>query len=287
VERRTLVRALVAGAVVAVGGHRLVDAAGARRMTPDASGTTDPGTPAAAQDVDASGGPTDGAARADRADAIERRAPADEPPVSDEPADEARPDVLALPAIAVLCRDATGLDAPRVGGRAHRIARMTLHHTAVRHDRLAEAPRRLRAHQRHHLAQGWIDVAYHYGVDLAGNVYELRDVGFAGDTFTDYDPAGHFLVVCEGDYDQQRPTDAMLAAVAGLFANASERFGVPVSTIAGHRDHAGTRCPGASLAAALPSIRDEAARLVGLGAPAIERVCGGEAAARVALIEAA
>ncbi|MEY3019062.1 MAG: hypothetical protein RLZZ272_46 [Actinomycetota bacterium] len=299
-ERRALLRALTAGGAVAasvLAGRRLVgpSAPEARLGTAPAApvGAAEPlapegsasrravaSAPSAAEGTeavpgDAVGGPDDPTARAD--DAAE---------LAEDPTAPAA-EVVVLPAVAVLCREATGLVAPRDGGRDHRIETLTLHHSAVRHDRVSEGPRRMRGHQRHHQGQGWIDVAYHYGVDLGGNVYELRDVGLAGDTFTDYDPSGHFLVVCEGDYDQQRPTDAMLAAVAGLFAHAAVRYGVPTSTIAGHRDHASTRCPGRALVEALPSLRDEAGRLAGLGAPELVRACGSEGAARVAAIEAA
>lgn len=274
-ERRHLLRVLTAG--TAVGAAALVGrtwrgaAVPGRVTTPTAAGAGPaerPTPPRAATETDSG-------------------APASDSPADVAPADRSEASVTTPAAIAVLCREATGLVAAREGGRPHRITTMTLHHSAVRHERAAEAPGRMRGHQRHHLAQGWPDVAYHYGVDLAGNVYELRDVGLAGDTFTEYDPAGHFLVVCEGDYDQQRPTEAMLQAVAGLFAHASRRFDVPVDAIAGHRDRARTRCPGDGLIAALPAIRDEAARQVTDGATGIVRLCGAEAKARIAGIEAA
>ena len=65
---------------------------------------------------------------------------------------------------------------------------IALRHTAAALATVAQAPGRLRSHQRFHQEQGWPDIAYHYGIDLAGNVYELRDPRLAGDTFTDYDP---------------------------------------------------------------------------------------------------
>lgn len=285
-ERRTLLRALTAGSAVAATAlaTRHLRALGAPHTVtstapagaPDARRPDAPPAPATQPRTEAPDAPS----------VPEDEATSTEAAPTEEVADDAEA-LATLPAIAVLCREATGLAAPLDGGREHRISTLTLHHTGVRHERAAEGPRRMRGHQRHHLAQGWIDVAYHYGVDLSGNVYELRDVGLAGDTFTEYDPAGHFLVVCEGDYDTQRPTDAMLAAVAGLFADAAVRFGVPPSTIAGHRDHASTRCPGSSLAEALPSLREEVARLAELGAPTLQRMCGSEGAARIALIEAA
>jgi hypothetical protein len=72
------------------------------------------------------------------------------------------------------------------------------------------APARLRDHQAYHQGQGWADLAYHFAIDRDGNVYEARPYSAPGDTFTNYDPAGHFLPVLEGDYREQEPTDRQL-----------------------------------------------------------------------------
>lgn len=169
-------------------------------------------------------------------------APSDEPPIGDaEPVPvgdegsvaEDEPEPVAITGdLDVLCRDALGLAAAGAAVRRQTIDTLTLHHTEVLLERNALAPQRLRRHQRFHQDQGWPDIAYHFAVDLRGNVYELRDPASAGDTFTSYDPAGHLLVVCEGDFNHQQPTDALLAAVAALFASASATYGVPLDRIA-------------------------------------------------------
>ncbi len=85
---------------------------------------------------------------------------------------------------------------------------MTLHHSAVPLVDNRIIADRLRQHQRYHQDQhGWIDIAYHIGIDRDGNIFELRTPEVAGDTATDYDPAGHFLVLCEGDFDRETVPD--------------------------------------------------------------------------------
>ena len=75
----------------------------------------------------------------------------------------------------LLCRDAWGARPARSGGTPHTITRMTIHHTAVVLGDNRNAPARLRQHQQYHQdTQGWIDIAYHIGVDRNGNIYELR-----------------------------------------------------------------------------------------------------------------
>lgn len=64
-----------------------------------------------------------------------------------------------------------------------------------------------------------------------------------GDTGTNYDPTGHFLVCLEGNFDSQQPTSEQFASVASLVAWASAKYGVGLDTISGHRDVASTSCP--------------------------------------------
>jgi hypothetical protein len=145
----------------------------------------------------------------------------------------------------ILCRAAWGAAAARPGGRTHTLTRMTVHHTEVVLGDNANAPARLRQHQRYHQdTHGWIDIAYHFSVDRRGNIYQLRSPSLVGDTATTYDPTGHFLVVCEGDFDQEEVSEAQLNGTALVLASAAQQFGIPTETLAGHRDFSpNTTCP--------------------------------------------
>lgn len=187
--------------------------------------------------------------------------------------------------LAVLCRDAWGARPPGDGFVEHTIRQLTIHHSAVVLGDNRDAPSRLRQHQRHHQDQGWPDIAYHLGVDRNGNVYDLRPALFRGDTFTAYDPTGHFLVLCEGNFDREQPTDAQLEGAATAFAWASREFGVAPATLTGHRDHAQTSCPGDALYARIAEVRGRTEALVNAGVQRNDR-CGPAAAEHVARIEA-
>jgi len=189
----------------------------------------------------------------------------------------------------LLCRKAWGARPARPGGKRHTITRMTLHHEAVVLGENRNAPGRLRKDQLYHQDQkGWIDIAYHVGVDRNGNLYELRSAEIAGDTATDYDTTGHFLVLCEGDFDQEAVSEAQLHGAAVAFAWAVQNFHVKSDTLAGHRDFAQTSCPGANLYAHLSSgdLKRRIDTLLAGGGVNLERFCGPDAAARVAAIEA-
>ncbi|MEE3062876.1 MAG: N-acetylmuramoyl-L-alanine amidase [Actinomycetota bacterium] len=165
---------------------------------------------------------------------------------------------------------------------------MTLHHEAVVLGDNRNAPGRLRRDQRYHQDKGWVDIAYHVGVDRDGNIYELRTPQIAGDTATDYDTTGHFLVLCEGDFDKEVVSEAQLHAAALAFAWATQTFHITSSTLAGHRDLAQTSCPGADLYAHLSSgdLKRRIDDLVAAGPVNLQRVCGPDAAATVSAIEA-
>ena len=203
-------------------------------------------------------------------------------PTPDEVASSPTPPRLTQ--LEVICRE--GWDADPSGRLdPHTVRQLTVHHTAVRLDDNRQAPARLRQHQDYHQSLGWPDIAYHLGVDRHGHVYELRRPDVRGDTATEYDPAGHFLVVALGHYDQQSPTAAQVEGIARAFAWGAITFDVGGSTLTGHREHASTTCPGDRLQSLLPSIRERVAALVAAG---VERrdICGAEAVVRVAAISA-
>ncbi|MCC6429807.1 MAG: N-acetylmuramoyl-L-alanine amidase [Gemmatimonadaceae bacterium] len=129
----------------------------------------------------------------------------------------------------------------------HRITHVTLHHTG---DSRPLGPTddpvaRLRGLQSWGAAErNWWDVPYHYLLDLEGDVHEGRDWHFMGETNTTYDPSGHFLISMIGNYDQQEPTPAQLAAIADMMAYALRSFNLPLEKIGGHYHYAETGCPG-------------------------------------------
>ncbi len=129
----------------------------------------------------------------------------------------------------------------------HRITHVTLHHTG---DSRPLGPTddpvaRLRGLQSWGAAErNWWDVPYHYLLDLEGDVHEGRDWHFMGETNTTYDPSGHFLISMIGNYDQQEPTPAQLAAIADMMAYALRSFNLPLDKIGGHYHYAETGCPG-------------------------------------------
>ncbi|WP_242456325.1 peptidoglycan recognition family protein [Mycolicibacterium sp. P1-18] len=81
---------------------------------------------------------------------------------------------------------------------------MTIHHTGVVLGENRHAAARLRQHRAlHQNEHGWVDIAYHVGVDRNGNIYQLRDPWLEGDTAHGVRHHRSFLVLCEGYFDEE------------------------------------------------------------------------------------
>jgi hypothetical protein len=148
------------------------------------------------------------------------------------------------PVVEVVDRDGWGARQPETGRMVpHTITRLTIHHAGSQSG--TTGPAQFRGWQNWHMSgRGWPDLAYHLIIGIDGTVYEGRDPAYRGDTGTTYDTTGHFLVVVEGNFEIDRPTQAQLDSLAAVLAWAAEHYRVSTSTIAGHGDYAATDCPG-------------------------------------------
>ncbi len=168
-------------------------------------------------------------------------------------------------AVDVVPRAGWGAAPPQGSFTPHEIDHITIHHAWSENG--GSGPTVFRSWQNYHLSLGWPDLAYHFIVGKDGKVYEGRPYTAVGDTATSYDPTGHFLIVVEGNFDHDQPNAAQLEMLARMIAWASAQFDVPVDEIAGHRDYAGTTCPGANLYAKIVdgSLAERAAEILAAG----------------------
>ena len=208
------------------------------------------------------------------------------PPTTTTSPATTQPPVESVVVIPVICRESWGAQPPIGDFVPHEIDQITVHHTAVLLADDTDAPGRVRQHQAFHQSREWPDLAYHFVIDGAGNVYEGRPVTAVGDTGTDYDPTGHFLVCCEGNFNEQDIPEAQYAALVELVTWGCREFAVEPSAVRGHRDVATTSCPGDNLypfiadgvlAADVLAVVDQDHR--------IEVICGVAGDALVAAIE--
>ncbi|HEX9253144.1 MAG TPA: exo-beta-N-acetylmuramidase NamZ domain-containing protein, partial [Ignavibacteriaceae bacterium] len=94
----------------------------------------------------------------------------------------------------------------------------------------------------------WIDIPYHYIIDLKGNIYEARPINYPGDTNTGYNVTGHALICVVGNYEVQKLSEASLKSLVKLIAFLKQKYHVEQKDIKGHKDYSNqTVCPGKDL----------------------------------------
>ena len=142
-----------------------------------------------------------------------------------------------------------GTPADATQARRHAISKITLHHQGEPFKPGTDPQAYLRRLQTWSRAtKGWLDIPYHYVIDLDGRVYGARNIDFAGDTNTDYDPAGHALIEVVGNFEEVEPNQRQLDAVVDVMAMLAAKYKVSLDDIRSHRDHSDkTVCPGANL----------------------------------------
>ena len=142
-----------------------------------------------------------------------------------------------------------GTPADASQARRHSITHITLHHQGEPYKAGTDPRQYLRNLQTwSRNTKHWLDIPYHYIIDLDGQIFEGRKIDYAGDTNTEYDPAGHALIEVVGNFEEVEPNQQQLDAVVALMASLAAKYQVPVENIASHRDHSDkTVCPGANL----------------------------------------
>ncbi|AKD05103.1 peptidoglycan recognition family protein [Pontibacter korlensis] len=168
--------------------------------------------------------------------------------------------------IAYLSRADWGAKPAVLPMRPHDLTRLTIHHTATR--QLPEKPLKEKmvllqkfSQEESVLASGktkpvWTDIPYHLYVDCNGVVAEGRELAYAGDSNTAYDPAGHLLVVVEGNFEEEEITPEQLVTLEALVPALAKRYNIPADSIGGHLDFAMTLCPGKGLYEKLSHFRE-------------------------------
>ena len=126
---------------------------------------------------------------------------------------------------------------------------ITIHHGGEIFSPDKDVPTYLRALQSWSIKEkNWVDIPYHFVIDLKGNVYQARPITIPGDTNTKYNPEGHLLINVLGNYEIQKVNKQQLNSLAKLIAVQSVKYNVSSEKIATHKDYAkGTVCPGADL----------------------------------------
>lgn len=130
----------------------------------------------------------------------------------------------------------------------HEISKITIHHGGVEFGEDQDPVKEIRNLQAWSRSEkDWIDIPYHFMIDLDGKIYEARPINYPGATNTTYDPTGHALIEVMGNYEVQTLSQKQLKSVIDLAAFLAQKYNVPSDNIKGHKDYAETLCPGKDL----------------------------------------
>ncbi len=172
---------------------------------------------------------------------------------------------VAIDTPKIVTRQEWGAGPVILSPKRHAIRYVTIHHTGVAKKPETPLTTKLRNLQKWcqredrtsfaHVKPAWPDIPYHYYVSWDGQVAEGRPAEFVGDTNTTYDPAGHLLIVVEGNFEKETPSEAQIKSLTAMTVWAAKRYNVPRVRIQGHGDYAKTDCPGASLKPVLSQLR--------------------------------
>lgn len=131
----------------------------------------------------------------------------------------------------------------------HNIKYLTVHHAGEEfydQENVMQKIRNLQSWSRRE--KKWIDIPYHFMMDLEGNIYEARPVNYPGDTNTEYNPFGHVLVEIMGNYEIQEPNEKQIQSLIKFLTFLAQKFEVSAGNIKTHKDYSATTlCPGKNL----------------------------------------
>jgi hypothetical protein len=132
--------------------------------------------------------------------------------------------------------------------KRHKIREITVHHIGFSQDPSKSLEQKLQRLQKHaQRNKPWGDIPYHFFIDLDGKIAEGRDLKYAGDTNTGYNPANRVHIVLEGNFDVEQPSSKQRSSLQSLVTTMRRKYGLANSKIYGHGDHAPTACPGKNL----------------------------------------
>lgn len=145
--------------------------------------------------------------------------------------------------------------------------RITIHHEGTIFEMNDDAPKHIKNVQTWGMGKdrNWIDIPYHFLIDPNGKIYEGRNIFTVGETATEYDPTGHLLITCLGNFEEQEMSDEQLESLIGLIAYCCEKYAISPETIASHKDYSNqTVCPGKNLYKYLENnyIKEEVAKRI-------------------------
>lgn len=143
------------------------------------------------------------------------------------------------------------------------ISRITVHHEGMRpiaFTDMASTAARLETVRQSHLNRMKAgDIGYHFIIDRAGRVWEGRPIAYQGAHAGGANNQHNLGVMLLGNFDQQSPSDAQMAALVHTVRTLRRQYNVSMKQVFTHQELSPTRCPGVNLQPRMVALRHSGA----------------------------
>jgi len=120
----------------------------------------------------------------------------------------------------------------------------------------AETAQHLESVREYHVSKNFQDIGYHFGIDRAGRVWQLRSLQYQGEHVRNHNP-NNIGVVVLGNFDLQPMTDAQRQQVKVFGAMLRKQYGLAISNVKTHQELVSTECPGTGMQPYMVSVRKQ------------------------------
>jgi hypothetical protein len=110
----------------------------------------------------------------------------------------------------------------------------------------AETAQHLEYVREYHRSRNFQDIGYHFAIDRAGRVWQLRSLAYQGQHVR-YNNEHNIGIVVLGNFDLQAMTAAQKQRVQNFSPLVRKQYDLPISRVKTHQELVSTECPGSDM----------------------------------------
>ena len=120
----------------------------------------------------------------------------------------------------------------------------------------SETAQHLEYVREYHRSRNFQDIGYHFGIDRAGRVWQLRSLKYQGQHVR-YNNEHNIGVGVLGNFEMQVPSAAQKEKIRSFGTILRKQYGLPISRVKTHQEIVSTECPGTNMQPYMVQIRKQ------------------------------
>jgi len=140
------------------------------------------------------------------------------------------------------------------------VALITFHHSGdpkvFTSTDFSETAQHLEWVREYHRSRNFQDIGYHFAIDRAGRVWQLRSLRYQGQHVR-YNNEHNIGVVVLGNFEMQAPSAAQKDKMRSFGSVLRKQYSLPISRVKTHREIVTTECPGANMQSYMVQVRKQ------------------------------